>query len=298
MPMIDANGIKICVQEDGVRGDPPVLLLHGLGCQLTQWPERWVAGIVAAGFRVVRIDNRDVGLSSKLDALGTVDIMSFVMPRPDGKPHVPPYTLQDMANDAAAIMEALNLTGAHVVGVSMGGMIAQRLAIHHPRRVLSLTSIMSSSGAMGLPAPDPAAIGGVMMPPPMSAGRDAIIAHVERSWNLIGGPHFKSTDVGIGRMTAAAFDRCRHPPGTLRQMAAVITDASRAEALRQVRAGTLVMHGDVDPLVPLGCGEDTRRRIPGARFNVMRNMGHDLPDPLIPEMLETLTGHWRAAAAQ
>ena len=295
MPIIDANGIKICVQTDGANADPAVLLLHGLGCQLIQWPDTWVAGIVAAGFRVVRIDNRDVGLSEKLDSLGPVDIMSFVMPSAAGRPRVPPYTLKDMSDDAASVLDALQLARAHVVGVSMGGMIAQQLAVRHPGRVLSLTSIMSSSGATGLPAPDPAAIGGVMMPPPMSAGRAAIVAHVERSWDLIGGPHFKSTVVGIGRMTAAAFDRCRHPPGTMRQMAAVIADSERAEALRGIRAGTLVIHGDVDPLVPLGCGEDTARRIPGARLKVMPNMGHDLPEPLIPEMLEAMAAHWRAA---
>jgi pimeloyl-ACP methyl ester carboxylesterase len=206
MPLIDANGIRICYQEDGARGDPPVLLLHGLGCQLIQWPDSLVAGIAAAGFHVVRIDNRDVGLSEKLDALGPVDIMAFFLPSNQGRLPTPPYTLADMSDDAAAVLDALGLAHAHVAGVSMGGMIAQRMAIRHPQRVLSLTSIMSSSGAPNLPAPDPAAIRSLMAPP-VSSIREEIIAQVEQTWNLIGGAHYKSTEVGIGRVSAAAFDR-------------------------------------------------------------------------------------------
>lgn len=294
MPFINANGIRLCYEESGVRGDPPVILLHGLACQLVQWPENLIAGIVAAGFHVVRIDNRDVGLSEKLDRLGSVNLMSFFMPAGAGPRPVPPYALADMADDVAAVMENLALSRAHVVGVSMGGMIAQQIAIRHPQRLLSLTSIMSTSGAPNLPEPDPTAIGSIMSMPANSQ-RETVIAHVARSWDLIGGPHYKSTEVGMGRMTAAAFDRCRHPSGILRQMAAILADVGRAEALRGIRTPTLVIHGDADPLVPPGCGEDTARRIPGARIKVMPKMGHDLPEPLIPEILSELLTHWRAA---
>jgi pimeloyl-ACP methyl ester carboxylesterase len=176
----------------------------------------------------------------------------------------------------------------------MGGMIAQQFAIRHPHRLLSLTSIMSTSGAPNLPAPDPAAIGSIMSVP-ASSEREVVIAHVERSWDLIGGPHFKSTEVGMGRMTAAAFDRCRHPPGILRQMAAVLADVERAGALGRIQTPTLVLHGEIDPLVPLGCGEDTARRISGAQMKVISKMGHDLPDPVLPAVLESLVTHWRAA---
>ena len=296
IPIIDTNGIRIGFEETGVRGNPSVLLLHGLGCQLVQWPDSLIAGIVAAGFHVVRIDNRDVGLSDKLDRLGTVNLMTFFMPAGSGPPPVPPFTLADMSDDVAGVMDGLSLSRAHVVGVSMGGMIAQQLAIRHPQRVLSLTSIMSTSGAPNLPAPEPAAIGSIMSVP-ASSQREGIIAHVERSWDLIGGSHYKSTEVGMGRKTAEAFDRCRHPPGILRQMAAVLADVGRADALSRIGAPTLVLHGEIDPLVPLGCGEDTARRIPGAKIKVIPKMGHDLPDPLIQEVLELLVTHWRAAAA-
>lgn len=295
MPFIDANAVRICYEESGVRGNPAVLLLHGLGCQLVQWPDSLIAGIVAAGFHVVRLDNRDVGLSEKLDRLGTVNLMTFFMPSGNGPRPIPPYTLADMSDDVAGVMDGLSLSCAHVVGVSMGGMIAQQLTIRHPQRVLSLTSIMSSSGAPNLPAPDPAAIGSIMSMP-ASSERAAVIAHVERSWNLIGGPHYTSTEVGMGRMTAAAFDRCRHPPGILRQMAAVLADVGRADALNRIQTPTLALHGEIDPLVPLGCGEDTARRIAGAHMKVIPNMGHDLPDPVIPEVLESLVTHWRTAS--
>jgi len=297
MPIIDANGIKICYEEDGPRDGPPVLLLHGLGCQLVQWPESWISGIAAAGFRVLQLDNRDVGLSEKLDGLGSVDIMAFAVSSMEGRPRVPPYTLGDMSNDSKAVLDHLDLAAAHVVGLSMGGMIAQQMAIRHPQSVLSLTSIMSSSGAPNLPQPDPAAIQSLMRPP-VSSVRAELIEQLEQMWNLIGGPHFKSTQLGIGRLTAMAFDRCRHPIGRLRQMAAVIADAGRANELSRIRAPTLVIHGGIDPLVPLGCGEDTARRIPGAKIKVMPKMGHDLPEPLIPDMVNALVTHWRAAAAQ
>jgi pimeloyl-ACP methyl ester carboxylesterase len=297
MPLIDVNGIKICYEEEGPPGGPPVLLLHGLGCQLVQWPESWLSRIAAAGFRVLRMDNRDVGLSEKLDALGSVDIMAFAVASMQGHPPAPPYSLSDMSDDAAAVLDHLDLAAAHVVGLSMGGMIAQQMAIRHPHRVLSLASIMSSSGAPNLPAPDPDAIR-TLMAPPVSSVRAEIIAQLEQMWNLIGGPHFRSTELGIGRMTAMSFDRCRHPQGRLRQMAAVIADAGRANALSRIRTPTCVIHGEIDPLVPLGCGEDTARRIPGARIKVMPKMGHDLPEPLIPEMVQMLVTHWDAAAAQ
>ena len=291
--MINANGIAICYEEEGANAAPPVLLLHGLGCQLVQWPDAFVAGIVAAGFKVLRMDNRDVGLSEKLDALGAVDIMAYVVPSPQGAPR-PPYTLSDMADDAAALLEARGFAHAHVLGVSMGGMIAQQLAIRYPQRVLSLTSMMSTSGAGDLPLPDAAAIRSVLTPP-NSAARADVISQVEASWNLIGGTQYRSTEVGMGRKAATAFDRNRHPAGKMRQMAAVISDTGRADALRQLRVPALIIHGESDPLVPLPCGEDTARRIPGASIRVMPKMGHDLPDPLIPEILGMLVAHWRTA---
>jgi pimeloyl-ACP methyl ester carboxylesterase len=292
MPIIRCGRLDICYEQDGATEAPPVLLLHGLGCQLVQWPASLIEGLVAAGFSVLRMDHRDVGLSQKLDELGPVDLMALAAVFVGGEPPAPPYTLCDMAEDAVALCNGLGVGPVHVVGVSMGGMIAQRIAIHHAQRVSSLTCIMSTSGAAGLPRSEPAAMRSLTAVP-ASLTRTGIITHVQQTWNLIGGPHFKSTEVGIGRLTATACDRGRHPPGFLRQMAAVAADTNRAEALAGIAARTLVMHGAIDPLVPLACGEDIARRIPGARLKVFAQMGHDLPDPLMPEILGTLVAHLR-----
>ena len=296
MPVIKANGIDICYEQTGADGNPAVLLIHGIGCQLVQWPSSFVEGLVAAGFNVIRMDNRDAGLSEKMDALGSVDLMALFTAFHSRKLLKPPYMLRNMADDAVALLDSLDQKSAHIVGVSMGGMIAQRAAIHHPNRVLSLASIMSTSGAADLPPPDPAAIGSIMTVP-VSLVRSDIIAQLGQSWDLIGGPYFKSTEVGMGRLVEAAYDRGRYPAGFLRQMTAVMADTDRAQNLPRITAPTLVIHGDVDALVPLACGEDTARRIPGAKLTIMRKMGHDLPEPLIPDILAGLAAHLRAATA-
>ena len=290
--MLVANGIEICYQDDGNASHPAVLLVHGLGAQLIQWPDELVAGLVQAGFRVLRMDNRDAGLSQKMDALGTVDMMALFTAIQGGRGLTPPYTLPQMADDAVGLLDRLDLPAAHFVGVSMGGMISQRAAIHHPRRVLSLTSIMSSSGAPDLPPPEPAAIASITAPPPSFARAD-VIEQLRRSWDLIGGPHYKSTEVGLGRKSEAAYDRGRYPPGFMRQMAAIVSDADRAGRLADIRAPTLVIHGDADPLAPLAGGQDTARRIPGATLKIVPKMGHDLPDPVLPDILGALLTHLR-----
>jgi pimeloyl-ACP methyl ester carboxylesterase len=296
MPMIHANGIDICCEEDGSRHQPSVLLIHGIGCQLVQWPHSLIAGLVNAGFHVLRMDNRDMGLSQQMPECGQVDLMALMMAISSGERPRVPYALKDMADDAAALIERVGKSSAHIVGVSMGGMIAQRMAIHHPDRVASLTSVMSSSGARGLPPPDPAAIASITAVP-VGLTREQTIEQLRQSWNLIGGPHFISTEVGLGRLTELAYDRGRNPAGYLRQMAAIISDVDRADALAGIKAPTLVLHGDADLLAPLCCGEDTARRIPGARFEELPAMGHDLPEPLMPRMLETLLAHFRAATS-
>ena len=289
--------IELYFQQHGARSDPPVLLIHGIGCQLVQWPEAFVQGIVDAGYRAILLDNRDVGLSIKLDALGQPDVMVLLTALAAGQPAAAPYSLQEMAADAVALLDHLGQAGAHVVGVSMGGMIAQNMAIHFPQRVFSLTSIMSSSGAPGLPQPDPQAAAALAMPA-AAQDRATVVATTQATWNLIGGPHYKSADCGIARLAGAAFDRCYHPAGFARQLAAIVSDTNRANDLAKVHAPTLVVHGDVDPLVPLSAGIDTAQRIPNAQMMVVANMGHDLPDPLIPEVVAAITTHIGQAHAR
>ena len=302
MPFFQSKSLQMYFEQRGARSDPPLLLIHGIGCQLVQWPESFIDGLVAAGYRVLLLDNRDVGLSAKLDELGTPDVMQLMTAltgeaEASAKAAKAPYSITDMAADAVALLDHLGQAGAHIVGLSMGGMIAQQMAINFPIRVFSLTSIMSSSGAPGLPQPEPAAAAGLVTPP-ASTDRAAVVAQSRNTWNIIGGPHYKSDEVGIGRLAGAAFDRCFHPTGFNRQLAAIVSDANRANDLAKVRAPSLVIHGDADPLVPIGAGRDTATRIPGAQLHVVPNMGHDLPEPLIPGIVAAISEHLGKAHAR
>jgi pimeloyl-ACP methyl ester carboxylesterase len=296
---ITANGISVEVETSGPAVDvdgkarPAVLLIMGLGMQLIAWPAPLVQGLVDAGFRVVRFDNRDVGLSQRFPELGIPNLLWAGLKHQFGLRVKAPYTLQDMAADALGVMDALAITQAHVAGVSMGGMIAQRLALLAPQRVLSLTSVMSSSGARGLPGPKPA-ITRAMLSRPSNSGLQAAIEHTFKLLKAIGSPGFVMDDaVLLARVTAAA-ERGFNPPGVVRQMVATVSDSSRAAALAGITVPTLVVHGRADPLVPFACGHDTARRIPGARLVGIDGMGHDLPPGVVERLLPLLIEHFRA----
>jgi pimeloyl-ACP methyl ester carboxylesterase len=210
-----------------------------------------------------------------------------------GPPTPPPYTLQALAADAVALLDHLGQAGAHVIGLSMGGMVAQWMAITHPARLFSATLLMTSSGAPGLPPPAPE-VAAAMLARPSGEDRAALLEHALRTCDLVGGPHYRSRDVGLGRFAAAALDRAYHPAGFVRQLAAIVADTDRAGRLAGIRVPTLVVHGDADPLLPLACGQDVAARIPGARLVVVPHMGHDLPEPLLPELLAHIRTHLAA----
>lgn len=287
MPIFTGNGIEICFEQAGSRSDPSVILIHGIGCQLVQWPESFIRGLLEQQLRVVRIDNRDMGLSARLDAAGPVDLLATMAAMGAGEPISAPYSLADMANDVVALLDHLGLADAHIIGVSMGGMIAQHLAISHGERVRSLTSIMSSTGNPELPPATPEA-GAVLVTPPPALDRDSLVAHSQQTWDVIGGPHHRSSECGIGQLAGAAIDRMQNPEGFARQLAAIVSDGSRVERLNAVRVPTLVIHGEVDPLVPAAAGEDTARAVPGAELKLLPTMGHDLPEPLMNEVVGTI----------
>jgi pimeloyl-ACP methyl ester carboxylesterase len=297
---IRANGIDIEVEDSRVgldaqgRPRPVVLLIMGLGMQLIAWPPAMVQGLSDAGYRVVRFDNRDVGLSQQFDALGKPKVLWAGLKYRLGWRIKPPYSLQDMAADALNVLDALQIEKAHVVGVSMGGMIAQRLALLAPARVLSLASIMSSSGARGLPEASPE-VTRVLLSRPAGKGIDAAIDHSVRLFKTIGSPGFPMRDAELRDIVGAAARRSFYPVGILRQMVAVLADRTRADALAGVTAPTLVVHGKADPLVPFACGEDTARRIPGARLVGIDGMGHDLPPGVVDRLLKLLIPHFDAA---
>ena len=291
---IVANGVALEVEDsnaDGSQADwPVVLLLMGLGMQLIAWPPAFVRALVSAGFRVVRMDNRDIGLSQNFDHLGTPNLMWQSMRRRLGMRVRAPYSLKDMAQDALGVLDALAIPKAHVLGASMGGMIAQRIALVAPERVLSLTSIMSSSGARDLPGPRADVLRALLVRP-TDTSEEAMVGHAVRLFKLIGSPGFPLDDKALGDAVRASMRRSFHPAGSRRQMLAVIADLSRADELARVKVPTLVVHGRDDPLVPYACGVDTARRIAGARLVGVAGMGHDLAPGVIEHILAPLLPH-------
>lgn len=272
---------------------PVVLLIMGLGMQLIAWPPEIVQGLMNAGYRVVRFDNRDVGLSSKLDSLGKPNLLWASIKYKLGLAVRSPYSLSDMAADTLGVLDALGIAWAHVVGVSMGGMIAQRVALAAPQRVLSLTSIMSTSGARGLPQASNAVIK-AMISRPKGKDMQAAVAHTVRLFQTIGSPAFPMPAADIRARVEAGVQRSFSPVGTMRQMVAVVADITRAAQLIRVTSPTLVIHGKADPLVPYACGEDTARRIPGARLVGIDGMGHDLPPEPVRQILAAMLPHLQA----
>ena len=286
---IKANGIDIEVEDTGGTG-PVVVLIMGLGMQLVAWPLQLVDALVAAGYRVIRHDNRDIGLSQKFDDKGVPNLLWESIKLKLGVTLRPPYSLNDMALDTVGVIDTLGIAQAHIVGASMGGMIAQRVALAAPQRVLSLTSIMSTSGAKGLPTPKPAIIR-ALMASPKGREREAIMKHYVELLRVIGSPAYPMEESQVRERIMAGLTRSYAPMGTLRQMVSIAADTGRAKELSGVSTPTLVIHGRADPLVPFACGQDTAKRIPGARLFAIDGMGHDLPPEVIDLMLPSMLEH-------
>ncbi|RVX44050.1 pimeloyl-ACP methyl ester carboxylesterase [Nonomuraea polychroma] len=270
-----ANGIDIAYETFGSPAGRPLLLIMGLGAQLIHWNEEFCRLLAEQGHHVVRFDNRDAGLSTHFHDKGVPEA---------GAPA--PYLLDDLADDAACLMDALAWPAAHVVGASMGGMIAQTLAIRHPERVLTLTSIMSTPGTEVAP-PTAEALAVLMATPP--ADRDGVLEQALRTWSVIGSPGYELDREWITTLAGTAYDRCFDPAGTARQLAAIMASGSRTESLTQVKAPTLVLHGEADPLVPVAGGQATAAAVPGARLVTYPGMGHDLPRALWPDIATEIT---------
>ncbi len=293
---VKANGIAVEVEDTGGEARPVVVLIMGLGMQLVAWPPAFVDALVAAGFRVIRFDNRDIGLSQHFDELGVPNLVWESLKHRLGFAVKAPYTLQDMAADTLGVMDALGVSRAHIVGVSMGGMVAQRVALAAPQRVLSLTSIMSSSGARFLPGPKPHVLR-ALFSRPQGSGEQAIVDHYVKLFRAIGSPGFPLEDSAMRERILVGTRRSFHPAGTMRQMAAIAADDKRADELSRIKLPTLVLHGRDDALVPLACGHDTARRISGAGFRVIDGMGHDLPPGVVERLLQPLVPHLQAVPA-
>ncbi|MDR1662749.1 MAG: alpha/beta hydrolase [Azoarcus sp.] len=306
MSLIDIGRLELETVVHGKPGAPAILLIQGLGTPLTRWPASLIAHLVEAGFRVVAFDNRDVGLSTQMDALGLPDIKrlmsipSFSWPLPTMLPALPvPYTLADMAGDALALLGALRIEAAHIVGASLGGMIAQLFAAYHPERCLSLTSIMSSSGNPLLPPPAPAALHALFAPLPVARDERALIEDCIWRQKVLMSPAYPVSDEELRARFSAEYRRGGfHPKGVLRQLAALLTAGDRRPLLMTIRAPAMVLHGANDPLINAACGRDTAASISGAEFRAIPGMAHDFPEALGPEFAAAiLTAARRAASA-
>lgn len=281
-----ANGIEIEYETFGDPNDAPVLLIMGLGCQLTLWESEFCEMLADRDCHVIRFDNRDVGLSTKFDSMGVPDISSLLQMAARGEDAAAPYVLDDMARDTIGLLDALAIDATNVVGLSMGGMIAQVMAIQFPERVRSLVSIMSATGDPDQPRAEPAVWAQIMEPP--RPGRQARIEQAVELWRVLSGPRFPFPEEKIRANCTRDYDRCFYPEGVNRQLAAIIMSGSRTEALGELDLPTLVIHGDADPLIPVGCGRMTAAAIPNARYMEIEGMGHHIPNELATEIAASI----------
>jgi pimeloyl-ACP methyl ester carboxylesterase len=298
MPQVDANGLTFDVEVSGERDAPTLLLIMGLGMPAALWPDSLIEHLHAAGLRLIRFDNRDCGHSSRLhSAHATRNLPGAIARALLRLPVRAPYTLEHMADDAAGVLNALEVTRVHVVGASMGGMIAQLLAARYPERVLSLTSIMSNSGN---PSPrfaigKPRALRAILHRPRNIDDLQQLTDHFVRVFGVIGSPGYPSEPQVLRQHLERVARRGYYPAGTARQLLAVLASGDRRTQLARITAPTLVIHGQEDPLVPVAAGIDTARHIRGARLEVIAGMGHDFPPALQPRLAEMIAAHVRNA---
>lgn len=289
--IVNINGVDLCYDTFGNASDPAILLIMGLGAQMIRWREDFLRPFAAEGFFVIRFDNRDVGKSSKFEDAGVPNVVSLLLSAQQGKKIDVPYTLIDMARDTVGLLDVLKIDQAHIVGISMGGMIAQTLAMHFPERVKTLTSIMSTTGNPELPQPKPEAMMVLQQTPPDT--REEYIESTVKGQRILSGPHFPIDEDYVRDFAGRAFDRSFYPQGIARQMAAILASGNRKDALKTVQMPTLVIHGDADPLVPVEGGRDTAASIPGAKLVIIEGMGHDIPEAVAPQIFEAIMQHIR-----
>jgi pimeloyl-ACP methyl ester carboxylesterase len=280
-----ANGIELAYQELGDPDGQPLLLVMGLATQMIAWDEEFCSQLADRGFRVVRFDNRDIGRSTKIDAAGLPKRLDVIV----GRHATAPYLLRDMARDAVGLMDHLEIESAHVVGASMGGMIAQTLAIEFPRRVRSIVSIMSTTGSRRVGMPSPKAFGLMLAKPPH--GREETVERVLKTFRMIGSPGYPFEEERIRELAGLSYDRGHTAAGVVRQMHAITASGNRTHGLHTVRAPAAVIHGKADPLVHPSGGRATARAIPGARLKLVDGMGHDLPPQLWPTFVEEIAAN-------
>ncbi|MHA2182712.1 MAG: alpha/beta fold hydrolase [Promethearchaeota archaeon] len=275
MPKAKVNSIEIEYETFGNSSEKPILLINGLGSQMINWDEEFIHLLVERGFYVIRFDNRDVGLSTKIEEAGVPDIMKAYMAIQAGKPYEPPYSLEDMADDAIGLLDALKIEKAHICGVSMGGMIVQVLAYKHPTRVLSLIPIMSSTGNPEIPRGDPEV--GRVMAAPAPPDREGYVEYYIKLRRLLNGSVFPYDEAKNRVHAGKAYDRSYYPPGITRQSLAIMSSGNRKLKLSSIEIPTLVIHGSDDPVIRVEGGKDIHESISGSELLIIDGMGHNLP---------------------
>lgn len=287
MPTADVNGISLCYDTAGPPQGPAVLLVMGLGAQMIAWPPHLIDPLADAGVRVIRYDNRDVGESTWFDHVPSPGLAEIFGSLQAGAPLPPPYTLSDMADDGIALLDHLGIDRAHVVGASMGGMIVQRMALEHPDRLASMTSIMSTTGDPSLPPQTPEATEALLTPAPTD-DRDTYVDAVMAKRQILGSTTLDQDEEWLCQVLGQGYDRGLNPGGFLRQYHAILTDGDRTEALSELSVPTLVVHGSADPLVRVEAGKATASAVPGAQLEIIDGMGHDLPPAACARIAELL----------
>ncbi len=293
-PTLKANGLQLAYDEFGERKHPAIILIMGLGTQMIAWPESFCVDLATQGFRVVRFDNRDIGLSEKLHDKGRPNLIRVALKQRFGLVNKVPYRLVDMATDTIGVMDALDIDAAHLVGISMGGMIAQTVAGHFPKRTLSLTSIMSSSGHRSLPSASVKVTRAVFKRP----GEENEAAYLERAletWKLIGSPGYPVDEDVLKERMLTSYRRSYYPAGAARQATAIVASGDRVKLLKRIEAPTLVIHGKDDQLVPVACGIHTAEQVKESTLELFDGMGHNLPEALLPRFAELISAHAHTA---
>jgi pimeloyl-ACP methyl ester carboxylesterase len=293
--IVRANGIDICYEIFGEAAAEPMVLIMGLGAQMIHWDDDFCRQLAARGFRVIRFDNRDIGKSGRLSGGKRLTAIELLKLRFLKIPIEAPYKIYDMALDVIGLMDALGIKSAHLVGASMGGMIAQEIAISFPERVRSLTSIMSTTGNPKVPPPTRAATAVLMAPPP--ASKEEYFDRYAQTWKVLRAGSFPEDEALDRARAERTFERGLSPAGVGRQLRAILASGSRKKRLASVKAPTLVIHGTVDPLVRPEGGKDTAASIPGARLLMIEGMGHALPIPMWPQLIDAIDRHAHAAGA-
>lgn len=287
MARAKANGIEIEYEATGDEKNPALLLVMGLGAQLTIWPDRLFAGLADRGFHVIRYDNRDTGLSTNFASWGQANVPAAIQKAMKGEAVDAPYHLNDMAADAVGLLDALGIDKAHMVGASMGGMIVQIVAGLYPQRARSMVSIYSTSGRPGLPQGKPEALA-MLGSVPENETREARVMHGMKLRRTIGSPGYPTPETELRAFVERNVDRSWYPEGAMRQYQSIIASGNRVELLKTIKVPTLVMHGEDDPLLPVEGGRDVAALVPGAQLQTIKGWGHDFPPQLVPDIADRI----------